>query len=87
MARPGRVKEIEQEHAGRPFEEIVLDHLNRLGSAPAVAREIGMSEQALMQWIRRHGIVKKILWQKGPSGKSRKPRKSSIQGERSVQIA
>ena len=84
MAKAGRIKAIEQEHGGIPFDELVMDLLNNMGSIPPVARKLGISETGLAKWLKAHGISKKIIWHKAPAGKSRNTRKPSM---RAVQTA
>ena len=76
MAKAGRIKAIEKEHGRVPFDELVLELLNSMGSIPPVARKLGISETGLDKWLKAHGISKQIIWQKAASSKEPKKRKS-----------
>lgn len=61
MAKPGRIKEIEQEY-GEPAMGVILRVLNEQGSIPAAARVLHISEGRLFLWCQKHGIEKRVSW-------------------------
>lgn len=63
MARPHRLKEIEQEH-GIPLEQLIPNLLNRLGSQKAVADHLGVSQATISLWCTENGYSPRTVWEK-----------------------
>lgn len=61
MARPNRLKEIEQER-GESLDTLIPRLLNELGTMEAVAGELGTSFQTIFYWCQRNGIQKRVTW-------------------------
>ena len=64
MAKPHRLKEIEQER-GEPLEVLMLRLLNEKGSMPAVASELNTTLQTVYNWCKENGVEKQVIWKKG----------------------
>jgi hypothetical protein len=65
MARPNRLKEIEEEQ-GEALGTLIPRMLNELGTMTAVAQELGTTMQTIFYWCRDNGIEKKTVWLKQP---------------------
>jgi hypothetical protein len=61
VARPNRLKEIEQER-GEALDTLIPRMLNRLGTMRAVAHELGTTEQTVFLWCKEHGVEKEYRW-------------------------
>lgn len=61
MARPNRLKEIEQEQ-GETLETLIPRKLNELGTMDAVARELGTTLQTVYGWCKQNGVEKRVIW-------------------------
>lgn len=61
MARPNRLKEIEQEQ-GEALETLIPRKLNELGTMDAVARELGTTLQTVYGWCKQNGVEKRVVW-------------------------
>lgn len=65
MAKPYRLKEIEQAH-GVPLETLIPDLLNRLGTQKAVADHLGVSQATISVWCQENGYEARVVWEKEP---------------------
>lgn len=63
MAKPHRLKEIEQEH-NRPLEQLIPETVNALGSQIAAAHALGISQATLSTWLRDNGYSPRTVWVK-----------------------
>jgi hypothetical protein len=46
---------------GRPIREIICDAINRTGQQRLAAAELGVSEFALISWMRRLGVRARLI--------------------------
>lgn len=51
-------------HHGKPFDELALDYLNNGGTVAGLARMCGVYKQAVLEWLRRSGIKRYVVWSK-----------------------
>lgn len=61
MARPNRLREIENER-GEKLETLIPRMLNELGTMRAVAQELGTTEPTVFIWCKEHQVVKEFRW-------------------------
>jgi hypothetical protein len=61
MAKPGRMKEIEQEW-GEPLEILIPRLLNEHSSMPKVAQVLGIGFANFYAWCQENGIEKSVQW-------------------------
>jgi DNA invertase Pin-like site-specific DNA recombinase len=73
VARPHRLKSIEQEH-NEPLDTLILRLLNEYGSIPSVARILNTTTQTIFVWCKRNHIEKRVIWTR----RSAAPERSEI---------
>jgi hypothetical protein len=66
MARPYRMKEIEQEW-GEPLETLIPRLLNEHKTVSAVAHILRVSDKHLFLWCQKNNVVKEFTWIKRES--------------------
>jgi hypothetical protein len=65
MAKPHRLKEIEQEFE-EPLTTLIPRLLNELGTMQAVANHLGTTLQTIYGWCRDNNVVRQVRWSIAP---------------------
>ena len=63
MAKPHRLREIEQER-GQPLAELIPALLDRFGTQKAVADHLGVSQATISTWLSENNYVQKVIYVK-----------------------
>lgn len=62
MARPGKLRELEQQFG--PLEKVIPAEVNRRGSIKAAAAYLGISESTVSTWLRDNEYILKLICEK-----------------------
>lgn len=62
MAKPHRLKEVEQEVGN--LEDVIPRLVNTLGSQKLAAIELGVSESTVCKWLKENGYAPVIVYRK-----------------------
>jgi transcriptional regulator with PAS, ATPase and Fis domain len=60
MARPGKMKEIE-EREKKPIKQILIDAYLRHGEQKVVADALGVSQTTISLWLMRLGLKQRVI--------------------------
>lgn len=60
MAKPHRLREIEQEHG--ELEQVIPKLVNKLGSQKAAADKLGLSQATISTWLRDNGYEPQTIY-------------------------
>jgi DNA invertase Pin-like site-specific DNA recombinase len=66
MAKPYRLKEVEQQHGN--LYKIIPELVNKLGSQKAAADELGVSQATISIWLRENNYRPHITYVKTSKG-------------------